>query len=131
MNLAIVGSRTFEQNEENLEYMVQKIGEIYDFDEIESVLSGGADGADALAEDFVDYLNEEGYDVEKDIYLPAHVKYEHIDYRPNHYFERNAKIAENCDEMIAFWDGESTGTEDAIEQAELNNKPLSTVFIDE
>jgi hypothetical protein len=130
MKLAIVGSRSFEENQENLEYVIEKVDHFFDLDKISTIISGGADGADALAEDFYDYLIDEGFDVDKDIELPAYQKFDHIDYHVNQYFERNQKIAEKCDAMIAFWDGESSGTDDAIEQAQLLNKTVKVVYVE-
>ncbi|MCC6649047.1 MAG: hypothetical protein IT374_26200 [Polyangiaceae bacterium] len=37
---------------------------------------------------------------------------------------RNRSIAEHCDRMVAFWDGASRGTGDAIRCAESLGKPV-------
>ena len=37
---------------------------------------------------------------------------------------RNTKIIEDCDMVIAFWNGVSTGTKDSIEKAKSMNKKV-------
>jgi hypothetical protein len=39
-------------------------------------------------------------------------------------YERNALIIDDCDEVVAFWDGFSGGTQDAIRKAIVANKPV-------
>lgn len=41
--------------------------------------------------------------------------------------DRNAIMAEHCDSGLAFWDGESPGTGDAIKQLEKRGKPVHVV----
>jgi hypothetical protein len=40
---------------------------------------------------------------------------------------RNTAIVESCDEVIAFWDGESRGTADTIRKARAAGKPVRVV----
>jgi hypothetical protein len=37
---------------------------------------------------------------------------------------RNREIAEGCSVLVAFWDGESRGTADAIEQARQRGRQV-------
>lgn len=42
---------------------------------------------------------------------------------------RNKVIAELCTHMVAFWDGKSPGTRNAIEEAMKLNKPVWIVYV--
>lgn len=42
---------------------------------------------------------------------------------------RNALIVAEADRMIAFWDGKSKGTKNAIEQMTKANKPVEVILI--
>jgi len=71
------------------------------------VVSGTAKGADRLGERFA---RERGYRIER---FPA-------DWNRDGYAAgpvRNAQMAENADALIAFWDGQSRGTKNMIENA--------------
>lgn len=54
-------------------------------------------------------------------FLPDHKKYKHA------YHHRNRLIAEACDELIAFWDGRSTGTAYTVGYAKRIGKPVTVV----
>lgn len=41
---------------------------------------------------------------------------------------RNTTIVEDCDQVLAFWDGESRGTADTIEKAKKAGKPVQVVM---
>lgn len=41
--------------------------------------------------------------------------------------ERNKQIAEECDRMVAVWDGSSRGTKHAIDEARKRRKPVRVV----
>lgn len=74
---------------------------------IQTVVSGGAKGVDALGERYA-----ESADVPLHIY-PA-------DWEKNGRAAgpiRNRKMAENADALIAIWDGKSRGTKNMIETA--------------
>lgn len=71
------------------------------------IVSGTARGADRLGER---YANERGYQVER---YPADWDRDGNSAGPI----RNAKMAENADALIAFWDGESRGTYNMIDIA--------------
>lgn len=82
------------------------------------VISGTARGADQLGEW---YAHERGYKVER---YPADWKNDGNAAGPI----RNAKMADNADALIAFWDGESRGTRNMIETATF--KGLSVRVVD-
>lgn len=96
MRLAIVGSRTFSNYELFKQYL-----EEYEIDEI---ISGGAIGADKLAER---YANEKNIPII--IILP------------------DWSLGNMCDECIAFWDGESRGTRSTITLCAKANKKCKVV----
>jgi predicted Rossmann fold nucleotide-binding protein DprA/Smf involved in DNA uptake len=66
MKLSIIGSREF--NDYNL--MIHKINELYDIKNITTIVSGGAMGADKLAEKFA-----KDNDIKIELYLPGSKKY--------------------------------------------------------
>mgnify|MGYP001574359152 FL=1 len=105
MKLGIVGSRTFN----NYDFLKKCLSF---HDDISLIISGGAKGADSLA---IDYAKEH------------RIKY--IEFLPNWDmegrsagFNRNKRIVEAVDEIIAFWDGSSKGSKHTIDLAESVGK---------
>lgn len=81
------------------------------------IVSGGAKGADALAED---YAKIRGVEIE--VIRPdwdAHGR--------KAGFVRNREVVGRADAMIAFWDGESAGTKMVIRLAEEAGIPVHVV----
>ena len=109
MNVAIVGSRSFEDFE-TLDNFVKSV--VFPKD-IEAVVSGGARGADTLAEMFA-----ARYSISTKILLPDWSKYGR---RAG--FIRNKLIVDHVDILIAFWNGKSKGTASTIDLARQQNKP--------
>lgn len=109
INLGIVGSRTFT----DYELLKQHI----DPANIAAIVSGGAIGADTLAERFA-----EEHQIPMIIFKPDYAK--HGRAAP---FVRNTAIIEASDVVIAFWDGKSTGTLDSIKKARKLGKPVTVV----
>jgi hypothetical protein len=79
---------------------------------ITTIISGGARGADSFAKSFA--LN---------------LKFEYIEfpadwgkYGKRAGYLRNVQIVDECDLLIAFWDGESKGTKHSIDLAEKAGK---------
>jgi len=113
--LAIIGSRTF--NDYNLlKEKVDKILSEYRLN-IKLIISGGAKGADSLAEQ---YAKEKGIEI-------LIIKPNWDLYKKAAGFIRNADIINNSDIVIAFWNGISNGTKDSIAKAQKSEK---TVFIE-
>jgi len=77
-------------------------------------LSGGCRGADMLGER---YATENGFKIER---YPAAWD----TYGKKAGPMRNKQMAENCDFVICFWDGQSKGTKSMIEYARQLNKPI-------
>ena len=103
MKVIIAGSRNFEDYD--------TLKKVCDFmlsrqDEVE-IVSGAAKGADTLGEI---YANEKGYPIKQ---FPANWKQQ----GKRAGYLRNEEMADYADALIAFWDGESKGTEHMINLA--------------
>jgi len=109
--LAIVGSREFPD-----EQQVRAFVHVLRADTI--VVSGGARGVDRWAED---QARKDGLQVE--VFLPDY-KTEPKWLAPK---LRNTEIAKSADQMVAFWDGTSTGTRDAINKMLDLGKPVNVI----
>lgn len=109
INLAIVGSRTFN----DYELLKQHIEPT----NIAAIVSGGARGADTLAEQFA-----EEHSIQMIVFKPDYEK--HGRSAP---FVRNTAIIEAADSVIAFWDGKSTGTLDSIKKARKLGKSVTVI----
>ena len=118
VNIAIVGSRDFEDYEllkfQLLKYINKRLdsivisGEPYRRADLDvNIVSGGARGADTLAEKFA---NEFG--LKKMIFKPDWNMY-----GKSAGFIRNRKIVENCDVLFAFQVNKSRGTQHSIDLA--------------
>lgn len=112
MKLAIVGSRTF-TNYEILEETLSTLEE-----PITEIISGGAPGADALAERWATKHN---------IPITVH-KADWAKYGRAAGPKRNKKIIEDCDACVAFWDGKSKGTKNSIELSKKAGKKTKVVI---
>lgn len=124
MKLAIVGSRSFD----NYGYMqwkldflrieANKIGIHWNWKDVE-IVSGGARGADSLAEEYADrhLLGLKIFTADWD------------DYGKSAGYKRNKEIVDYADIIIAFWNGESKGTKHTIDLANKAGKPCF-VFTD-
>jgi len=84
------------------------------------IISGEARGADTLGEK---YAHERGYAIEK---YPADWKRDGKAAGPI----RNAQMAKVADALIAFWDGNSRGTQNMIDLARLKPLPFRVVRFD-
>lgn len=81
------------------------------------IVSGTARGADRLGER---YAREQGYEIRQ---FPADWLNEEKKAGPI----RNAKMADNADALIAFWDGQSRGTKNMIEVAKRKGLVIRTI----
>lgn len=90
------------------------IKETVNIDKVISVVSGGAPGADSLAERFA---KEEGKQL-----LIFHPQWSR--YGRHAGMIRNTQIVDKADVVFAFWNGFSKGTRDSIEKAKEKNKKL-------
>ena len=108
--VAVVGSRTFN------DYDLLK-DELESLERIDVIVSGGAKGADSLAQQYADEKN-----IETKIHLPEWEKYGRAA-GP----KRNQKIIRESDVVVAFWDGKSRGTLSSIKIAEKMGKAIRVV----
>jgi hypothetical protein len=111
MKLAIIGSRSFT----NFEYLSSILTEYAS--EISEIISGGATGADNLAEQWA-----KAHNIPITVY-PA----DWTRYGRSAGPRRNHDIIINCDKCIAFWDGESNGTGHAIGLCTKYKKPVHII----
>jgi len=106
VKLAIVGGRDFS----NKELFIKSIQEL-PF-KLEMIISGGAKGADAFAQEYA--LENNIHYVE---FLPDWGKY-----GKSAGPKRNKLIVNECEYLIAFWDGSSRGTKSSIIIAKNSDK---------
>lgn len=107
MKLAVVGGRNFD----DYEYLERELDKL---DDIEMIVSGGAKGADTLAER---YAHEHGIKIK--IFPP-----EWEIWGKQACNKRNHQIVDECDQLIAFWDGESRGTAHSVALAVMAGKKV-------
>lgn len=117
MKLAIVGSRSFNDYDLLKNAIIAQI----DPNDIEAIVSGGAIGADSLAERFADEFN-----LKKIIYKPDWNLYGR-----SAGYKRNVLIIQECDQCFAFWDGESRGTKMDIDLCKTYGKPCQIIRIND
>ena len=109
MRLAIIGSRTCPPIDiaTHLTYIP------------DTIVSGGARGADTYAKEFAMKHNLKLME-----FLPEYDKY-----GKSAPLVRNRLIVENCDCVLAFWDGKSRGTKYTLDYASELGKPIKIVQI--
>lgn len=114
-HLGIVGSRTF------VDYgrLSTVIDHFLKNHEIDMIISGGACGADALAER---YAYEHNIKIIK--YLPQWNVY-----GKRAGAVRNQLIVDNSNYIIAFWDGDSPGTKITIDMAKKAKIPITIINV--
>ncbi|MBE5817609.1 MAG: DUF2493 domain-containing protein [Clostridiales bacterium] len=109
MKLAVIGSRGI---------IVEDI-ERYLPDGIDEIVSGGARGADLCAKE---------YAVSRSIkyteFLPDYNRYGRA--AP---IKRNDEIINYADEIIAFWDGASKGTQYTVKRAQKLGKKVTVIIL--
>ena len=111
MRVAIIGSRSVELNEEQdvLPYLPENTT---------GIVSGGAEGADQIAEHIAEFLH-----VPLTVFRPDYARFQRR--AP---LERNRDIVQHADYVIALWDGSSRGTAHAIEHCIKEYKPVRVLI---
>ena len=107
MKLLIAGSRGIEN------FDLSKFIE----DDVDTILSGGAKGIDALAEEYAD-INR----LSKIILRPRYDLYGKA--AP---IKRNEELVNMADKILVIWDGESKGTKSTINYAKKLNKDIKVI----
>lgn len=116
MRLAIVGSRGF--NDYDLMRSIIPDILISSGQLNHSIVSGGAKGADTLAEMFA-----------QEYMLPITLFYPEWDkYGKSAGMIRNRQIVDYCNGLVAFWDGKSKGTANSIELAKEKGKLIKIIY---
>ncbi len=110
MKLAIIGSRSIEDADLSPHIPVRP----------SLIISGGAKGVDALAERYARM-----HKIALRVFLPDYKAYGK--YAP---LVRNRKIAEECDEVLAVWDGQPRGAKYTIDYARSIGKTVLVVTVD-
>lgn len=115
MKLAIVGSRSFTDYEKFKFHITM----LFNIQSIKLIITGGAIGADSLAERFAK---------ENDIPINI-IKPDWDKYGKSAGMLRNIDIISSADEALIFWDGISKGTKNDIELAEKYKKPYNIITL--
>ena len=109
LKYGIIGSRNFTDKE----FFSYKVNEVIALQGMPiQVISGGASGADAMAEEWAKENT-----IEFQVFKPKHKDFPKKIRRYAAPHARNTLIVEHSDIIIAFWDGQSTGTKDTIDKA--------------
>lgn len=116
MKIAVVGSRKY-TDYEKFKKELQKIWVGLPQGSCITMISGGAKGVDQMAQQ---YAREAGFDFV--LFKPYHLIDPNVEYSPKYFFTRNKQIADNADLVVAFWDGESSGTRHIVEYCQRNRK---------
>lgn len=111
MRVAIIGSRSVKLNQERdvLPYLPENTT---------GIVSGGAEGADQIAEHIAEFLH-----VPVTVFRPDYARFQRR--AP---LERNREIVQHADYVVALWDGSSRGTAHAIEQCIKEYKPVRVLL---
>jgi len=115
IDLAVVGLRKFQ----NKEYVFQILDNYSNRFEINKIISGGADGVDTFAKEYAQSheISFQVFKAEWKLYGRAAGPI------------RNKKIIENCDYVLAFWNGTSTGTKSSINLAKKYKKDYEIIYV--
>ena len=109
MKLLIVGSRSIEKFDLSL----------YIGADVDTIISGGANGIDALAENYADQ-----HRLSKYIIRPRYELYGRA--APLY---RNKQMVDMADSILVIWDGRSRGAQSTIKYAKDANKEITVIQI--
>ena len=87
--------------------------------DVDTILSGGAKGIDALAEEYADK-----YRLSKIILRPRYDLY-----GKSAPLKRNEELVDLADKVLVVWDKKSKGTRHTIDYAKKKNKELEIVLV--
>lgn len=111
MKVAVIGSRSFT----DYDLLKRTLSQL----SISLLVSGGAKGADSLAERYADENQ-----ISKQVFLPDYTRYGR-----GAPLKRNYQIIDFADQVVAFWDERSRGTGHALKYAEQQGKPVTIIII--
>ena len=109
MKLLIVGSRSI--TDFDLSPYISK--------DVDTIISGGANGIDTLAEEYADVNRLSKY-----ILRPQYNLYGRA--AP---LRRNEQMVDLADAVLVIWDGRSKGTQHTLKYTQKKNKPITLVQI--
>ena len=109
MKLAIIGSRGI---------LVENI-EKYLPNDVDEIVSGGAKGVDLCAKEYA-----KKNDLKYTEFLPDYNRYGRA--AP---IKRNDEIINYSDEIVAFWDGASKGTQYTVKRAQKLGKRVTVIIL--
>lgn len=124
MKLGIVGGRDFN----NFELLCKSISD--NNLKPSMIISGGAKGADTLAEKFANQFKipKQIFYADWDNLKKKPIKIKHNEFgKPYNAlagFNRNKLIVDTADIILAFWNGKSTGTKNTIDYAKEKQKQI-------
>lgn len=115
MKAIVAGSRAFNDSAKLFSELNKLVKEY----NIDTIISGGARGADSLGEWYAceHNLKLKVFPAKWDIYGKAAG------------YKRNIEMASNADMLIAFWDGESKGTKHMIEIAKAKGLKVFVITV--
>jgi predicted Rossmann-fold nucleotide-binding protein len=126
MKIAVIGSRSVNDNDLIYELIEEFIEKNVQPDESITIMSGGAKGIDSVAQEFAKINN---YDFV--LFEPYHKVDTRAKFNARYFFVRNQQLILNADAVLAIWDGESKGTAHGIELARVNKKLLHIEVVNE
>lgn len=119
--VAIVGCRDKDGKEwDDFQFLVNKMIDMFENLDY-AVISGGARGADKLAKEWC-----KSYTAGK-VYIEYPADWNKYGRQAG--ILRNTEIIRAADEVVAFWDGKSTGTRDSIRKAQQLKKDTHIFYI--
>ena len=119
MRLGIIGSRSLARNRD-VKIKVREVLEDY-VDEKPTVVVGGAEGVDTVT---IRTSKSLGYDC---VVFKPYFKLSGLEAKAADFFIRNKQIVDNCDTLVAFWDGKSAGTGSSIKYARKKGKEVFVI----
>lgn len=108
--ILVTGSRTFNRSDLIWEAFNNFEGHISE------IIHGGAMGADSIAQSYAEQHN-----------IPTRIIRPIYPGQGSYYLHRNAEMIALCDEVFAFWDGESRGTAFTIRYAQAREKKVTII----
>jgi len=117
MKLAIIGSRSFN----DVAFISSELDKLFESNRLDLIVSGGARGADSIG---AEWARSKGIPCK--VHLPDWDRY-----GKSAGFIRNELIINDCDAVIAFWDGKSRGTLHSINLAKKKGRELTILKKDQ